>query len=199
MTGAPAMRSERYLSRPDSMRMAVPRGFTLIELMIAIAVLAILLGLAVPSFNDATLSSKLGSHANSMIASANLARSEAIKRNTTITLCVSTDGANCATSGGWEQGWIVMCRTTSPSTACDGAGPDRIIFHRQQAVQSGLKITEADVTVRSLNFASNGAGTTPAILTICRATPTVGTPQRQVRISATGRAFVEKTTASTCS
>lgn len=191
------MTSGRYALRSAVTRSRASRGFTLIELMVTIAVLAILLGIAVPSFNDATLSSKLGSHANSMVASANLARGEAIKRNATVTLCVSTDGSTCATTGGWEQGWIVACRTTN-NTACDGVGPNRIVFHRQQAVQTGLKITEADASVRALNFAPSGVGTTPATLTICRATPTVSTTQRQVRISATGRAFVQRTTSSTC-
>lgn len=191
------MHNRREQLQAVPIRLKAPRGFTLIELMVAIAVLAILLGIAVPSFNDATLSSKLGSYANSLVASANLARGEAIKRNTTVTLCVSANGTSCATTGGWEQGWIVACQTTD-NLACDGVGPNRLVFHRQQAVQSGLKITEDDATVRALNFASSGAGTTPAILTICRATPTVGTHQRQVRLSATGRAFVAKTTASTC-
>jgi type IV fimbrial biogenesis protein FimT len=194
-----AMHTSQNRLKSTAMRMANPRGFTLIELMIAIAILAILLGIAVPSFNDAALSSKLGSYANNMVASTNLARSEAIKRNTAITLCVSTDGTNCATTGGWEQGWIVACQTTSPSTVCDGTGPDRIVFYRQQAMQAGLKMTEADATVRALSFASSGVGTTPAIFTICRATPTVGTNQRQVSISATGRASVARTTSTTCS
>jgi type IV fimbrial biogenesis protein FimT len=198
MMKAMMMHSSLPPLRSFQLRAKLSRGFTLIELMVTIAVLAILLGIAVPSFNDAALSSKLGSYANSMVASTTIARSEAIKRNTSITLCVSTDGTNCATTGGWEQGWVVACQTTD-DIVCDGTGPNRIVFHRQQAVQSGLKITEADTTVRSLSFTSSGVGTTPATFTICRATPTVGTNQRQVSITATGRATVTRTTSSTCS
>lgn len=182
-----------------SMKNAAERGFTLIELMVTIAILAILLGIGVPSFSDATLGSKLGSYANSMVASASLARSEAIKRNTTITLCVSADGASCATTGGWEQGWIVACKTTSPNTVCDGSGPDWLVFHRQQAASNGIRITETSATtIRSIELMPTGVGSTPAAFTLCRATPSVGTTQRQISINSTGRATVTKTTGSTC-
>ena len=175
------------------------RGFTLIELMVTIAILAIVLGIAVPSFNDATLSSKLGSYANKLVASVNLARSEAIKRNTVMTLCVSADGQHCATTGGWEQGWIVACKATSPSTSCDGSGPDLLVFYRQQAVSGGIKISEISAsTLRSIDLMPTGVGTTPATFTICRATPSVGTQQRQVSINLTGKASVTRITSSTC-
>jgi type IV fimbrial biogenesis protein FimT len=156
------------------------RGFTLIELMVTISVMAILLMIAVPSFNDATLGSKLGSYANNLVAGAHLARSEAIKRNAAVTLCVSSDGTDCAT-GDWEQGWIVR--------ATDGT-----VIQRQQALPAGLKITGSE---NSLVFAPSGVGATLATFTVCRATPE-GAQKRVVEISATGRPGVKKTTAGTC-
>jgi type IV fimbrial biogenesis protein FimT len=161
------------------------RGFTLIELMVTLAVMAILLMIAVPSFQDATLSSKLSSYANSLVSSAHLARGEAIKRNSPVTLCVATSdtSTDCGT-GGWEQGWIV--RTT-----------DGTVVQRQQALPAGLKITGGS---DSLVFQPSGVGATSADFTVCRATPTVGTQERVVSISATGRPSVKKpTTVSTCS
>lgn len=158
------------------------RGFTLVELMITIAILAILLAVAAPSFNDAMLGSRLGSLANRVVASSMLARGEAIKRNSTVTMCVSTDGATCAT-GGWEQGWIVLAGTA--------------VLLRQEAAPAGLKITES-ATTSTLTFSSTGVGATTATLTICRLTPTVGGTERVVRVNATGRAYVEKTTNAAC-
>jgi prepilin-type N-terminal cleavage/methylation domain-containing protein len=70
-------------------RAGIPRGFTLVELMVAIMVLAILLGLAVPSFRDASLGSRLAGYANDMVASSQLARSEAVKRNRLVVICAT--------------------------------------------------------------------------------------------------------------
>ena len=61
-------------------------GFTLMELMIAVTIAAILFALALPSFNNAIANSKLTSNANAMIGSINYARNEAIARNQTVSI-----------------------------------------------------------------------------------------------------------------
>lgn len=166
------------------------RGFSLIELMVAVAVLAVLLGIAIPSFEAFSLSSKLRSHGTSLAASALLARSEAIKRNLAVRLCVSSDGTNCG-SGDWEQGWVVL-------TGSSGSGT---VLHRQGAIPGGYVIdaknsgTDVDVVI----FQPSGVGSTQASLRICRATPSAGSQERVVAISATGRTTVTKTTDGTCS
>lgn len=190
------MRALRHSWRTGGRRPARERGFTLVELMITIAVAAILLGIAVPSFNDVVLGNRLSSHANNLVASVNMARSEAIKRNIRVTLCASADGANCATSGGWEQGWIVQY--DADNNSCNAASPNWQVIHRQQAASGGLKITEAGST-RTLCFEPTGVGATSATLTVCRATPSAGGQERVVSITATGRASVKKTTAGSCS
>ena len=183
MTGIKKMRSVRNPLCP--VRMQSTHGFTLIELLVTISVAAILLMIAVPSFLDATLGSKLSSYANNFAASAHLARSEAIKRNAVVTLCVSSNGTSCA-SGGWEQGWIVR--------AADGS-----VIQRQQALPAGLKFSEA-AAKDSIGFRPSGVGTdSAATLTVCRATPTVGGQEREVSISVTGRPSVKKTTSGSCS
>ena len=69
------------------------RAFTLVELMVAITVLALLLVLAAPSFTNASLPSKLRSVANSLVGAAQLARSEAIKRDAVVTEFRASGGA----------------------------------------------------------------------------------------------------------
>lgn len=161
---------------------AVLRGFTLIELMVALAVLAILLGLVAPSFSNVMLGSKLASHASSLVASAQLARGEAIKRNIQVQLCSSANGTSCASSGGWEQGWIVK------------VGTEVLLY--QQSLPTDLKIIQTEGGL-SLNFHPTGVGSDRAKLTICRSNP-VGSQERVVSISTTGSATVSKTTTGSC-
>lgn len=170
-------------------------GFSLVELLVAMTILAILLAVAIPSYNSLILSTTANQYASSMAESALLARSEAIRRNTAVSVCVSTDGTTCG-SGGWEQGWLVSCKTTDLVT-CDGAGAGTIVIQYQGAAKSGWKITEASGLAK-LNFDPSGTGSTAASMTVCRATPTVGQQQRTVRIGATGRPTVVKTSSTTC-
>jgi type IV fimbrial biogenesis protein FimT len=163
-------------------------GFTLVELLVVITVTAVLLGLAAPSFQEASLSSKLSSNANRLVASTAMARSEAIKRNTVITMCVATDPPaphTCAGTGGWEKGWIILNGAT--------------VLHYEQPAPNGFKITEAGA-IHTISFQSTGVGSTQATFTVCRATPTVGSQEREVRVSPTGRTSVKRPpTAGTCS
>ena len=170
------------------------RGFTLVELMVVLSIVAILVGLAAPQFGTMLLRSRLSAHANDAVSSALLARGEAIKRNAPVSMCVSTDGAACGGSS-WEQGYLVMCRTTDNST-CDEAGPSTLVLRYNRAMPGGWKMTEAASLTRVV-FQPTGVGATPGAWTICRATP-VGGERRQVRVSSTGRPSVTKEVSTDC-
>lgn len=81
-------------------------GFTLIELMITLAVVGILLALVVPNFNETLKNNRLTAYANEFVTNINYARTEAIKRGTTVTICSSNDDDTC--SGSWQNGWLVF-------------------------------------------------------------------------------------------
>ena len=157
------------------------RGFTIVELMVSLAVLAILLALAVPSFTNATLGSRLAGYANDLLASTQIARSEAIKRNAPVTLCASSNGTTCASSGGWQQGWIVLVGTT--------------VLQRQQALPSEFRVTQG--TFGAITFPATVVGVTPSTFVVCRASP-VGNQERVVTITASGSASVRMTETGTC-
>ena len=166
-------------------------GFTLTELLVAVAILAILLGVAAPSFSEIALTSKLTNAANRLVASATLARTEAIKRNVTVTMCMSANvtasSPTCTTSGNWAQGWIVYRQIDTTTNE---------VLHRETGILSGYKVNG---TVNAINFDPVGFGTTQATLTVCRYAPTTGTQERVVTVSATGKAATKKTTTGTCS
>jgi type IV fimbrial biogenesis protein FimT len=85
------------------------RAFTLIELMVTIAVASVLLAIAVPSFNQLIVANRLTAQANEVVAALNFARSEAIKRNTRVSFC-RVEPANpdvCANRAGAWRNWIV--------------------------------------------------------------------------------------------
>jgi type IV fimbrial biogenesis protein FimT len=84
----------------------IPPGFTLIELLVAMAIAAIMLTLAIPSFQDFILRSRLTSHANDLVLAMAYAKSEALKRGTSVQVCASSNATTC--TGNWEDGWIVI-------------------------------------------------------------------------------------------
>ncbi len=84
------------------------RGVTLIEVMITVAILAILAAIAAPSFRDMIVRNRLASASNDLLLSLQTARSEAIRLNSSVTVCRSANGVDCAAAGGWEQGWIAF-------------------------------------------------------------------------------------------
>ncbi|HET7656368.1 MAG TPA: GspH/FimT family pseudopilin [Luteimonas sp.] len=86
-------------------------GFTLVELMVTLAVLAIVLVIGVPGLQALVNGNRLAATANEAIASLQTARMEAIRRNRRVVVCTSTktnagDGATCATAG--IDGWITF-------------------------------------------------------------------------------------------
>jgi len=178
------MAYERQGRKDGSPRAPSARGFTLVELMISITILAILLGMAVPAFNDAVLGGKLSAFSTNLVASTQLARSEAIKRNQTVRMCASSDGTSCGvSSGGWEAGWIVLLA-------------DNSVLQRQEALTSEFRLSQTGGNA-TLDFPPSVIGATTATFTVCRATP-VGKQNRVVTVTASGSTRVVTNTVTTC-
>jgi type IV fimbrial biogenesis protein FimT len=175
------------------------RGFTLIEALVAMAVAATLLALAIPSIAGIVKSNKLTSASNIFVSGLFLARGEAIKRNARVVLCKSADGATCALSGGWEQGWIVF-----PDINNNGAREAaETVVQRETPLSGNLRVVGNLNVARYISFTPNGAtGLTggafqAGTVTVCHASTERG-EARQVILNATGRPRVQKTSVSAC-
>ncbi|MEP6546517.1 MAG: GspH/FimT family pseudopilin [Gammaproteobacteria bacterium] len=107
-------------------------GFTMIEMVMTIAIATIVMTLAIPSFRYVTNSNRIAGEINGLLGDLQLARAEAIKEGRPVTVCTSTDGTTCAGSTAWQSGWIVF-----PDPANPGVHDNGEILLRVQKTFSG--------------------------------------------------------------
>ena len=136
------------------MQKKAEQGFTLIELIVAVAIAGILLAVGVPSFSEAVKESRISSQYNAMVGSLYLARSEAVKGPGQVTVCPrkTQGGSECGSKTDWENGWLVFIdntRVPGESEATVDAN-DEII-----KVQSAIK---GDNTIVAIGSPTNSAG-----------------------------------------
>ena len=99
-------------------RMNRQLGFNIFELMITVAVLGVLMGVGVPAMQSLMQNSRLTTQINLLSTTLALARSEAIKVNQRVLVCLSTSGTDCEAAGsgkGWDEGWMVFVDRNSDS------------------------------------------------------------------------------------
>lgn len=84
-------------------------GFTLIELMVVIVIAAILLTIAVPSFDSMIKKNNVEALQARLSSAISTARTEAASRNTIVTICASSNGTTCSNNNGlWGEGWVIF-------------------------------------------------------------------------------------------
>ncbi len=98
------------------------RGFTLIELIVAIAVVGILVAVAVPSFASLVNGNRLTASVNELAAGIQSARMEAIRRNSRVVLCRSDNGSTCNAGAGSWKGWISFVDANADNAPDGGVG-----------------------------------------------------------------------------
>lgn len=175
------------------------RGLTLIELTIVLAVLSVLLAGAAPLLTALVDSMRMRTIANDFLTSLYLTRSEAIKRNGRAAMCKSADGINCASTGGWHQGWIVFHDDDNSGTVAPG---ERVI-HRVQGLPSHMRVSGNQMVSRYISFTPVGGTRTlngafqAGTITVCN-DRTPGSEGREIVLNNVGRMRVNKTLVSVC-
>ncbi len=194
------MNSSTPLPVPSSstlIQRAAGHGFTLLELLIVMAVMAVLVTFAVPSFHNLMDSSKLTAASNALLSSMHLARSEAIKRGNRVVLCKTSDGLVCAERGGWEQGWIVFHDTNNNGER----ERNEVVIQRIQPLAASLRLTGNATVARYVSFLSTGGtkliggGFQAGTLTVCNQS---AGQARQIVLNAAGRPRIQKVSATSC-
>jgi type IV fimbrial biogenesis protein FimT len=131
---------------------AYPRGrasgFTLLELLTALAVGSILFAVGIPSYQYITNRNRVASEINGLLGDLQFARAEAIKEGQDVTVCQSSDGKTCTGSTSWNLGWLVFSDPNQNQLTDFG----ETVFRVQNA------FTSTDTLVTSLP--SGGAGPT---------------------------------------
>lgn len=127
------------------------RGFTLLELLIAMAVAAILLAIATPSYRSVVQRNSIAANVNDLVGDVNYARSEAVTRGQDVYICSSTNQLDCNGGENWSSGWVVYA-ATDPSTSSPVPTADNRLRVRGRTTADFELAANGD----SLRFNSNG-------------------------------------------
>jgi len=139
------------------------KGFTLIELIVALAVAGVLAGVAFPSFQALAARSSVRAATGSLSTTFAAARLRAISRRLPVSVCPSDDGRSCLEGVGWETGWISFDDPDRSGHPAAGAP----ILQRGDAVSAGLRVRGTQGR-RLVRFLPNGsAAGTNLTLTVC--------------------------------
>jgi type IV fimbrial biogenesis protein FimT len=142
---------------PELPVMPVPhaeRGFTLIELLITVSIAAIMLTLAIPSFQSFLLNNRLTSQTNDFVLALASARSEAVKRGVRVSVCSRDSDATCAASTTWGNGWLVFVDNNGDGTVDGTATPPDIVLQVRSTLEGSNTLTET--TAGAITFQNTG-------------------------------------------
>lgn len=184
------------------MMMKKINGFSLIELMVTLAVAVILITVAVPGFRSIIQSNRAITEANNLLTAMVLARSEAIKSAITTTVCSSTNSSTCAADTNWATGWIVFVDQDNSGQFNDDGDGTVCETSKNAFIEDCLlrvwDAPEGNPTVvqtsggNNVSFTSTGMAQNSASITMTYS-ELINNPTRCIRVNAMGRAAVSET------
>lgn len=154
-------------------------GFTLIELMVTIAVLAIIASIAAPAMQSLIAANRLSAASTEVVTALQLARSEATRRNAPITVCASNDGVACAATTDWSR-WIV-------------SGRDNVSGNIEQIRDFSVSgKVQVEGPAAGIRFRSSGLLAAQSVLTVCTPAKALAENQRVVTMMVGGSVATTK-------
>jgi len=157
------------------------KGFTLIELTVVLGMVAIIAAIATPSWSQLRTRSVLRAAVNDFTSSLQFARSEAVRLNSPVTLCPSSDGVNC-TATEFQLGWIV--RTGPGANAVDQ------VILQDTLPRVTVQMDTTTAATRRFTFLPNGLpsnGFAGATMEICPKEASFASLIRSIDVNRTGR------------
>jgi type IV fimbrial biogenesis protein FimT len=127
-------------------------GVTLIELTMTMAIVAVLMAVAIPSFQYVTNSNRISSEANALLGDMQFARGEAIKQGLTVIVCTSSDQKTCSGSTSWKSGWIVYVDINNNGTL-DSGEP---VVRAAKAFHGTDTFSDSAGSIKSVSFNREG-------------------------------------------
>ncbi|KTS74844.1 peptidase [Pseudomonas oryzihabitans] len=157
-------------------------GFTLIETMVAIAILAIVISIAAPSFTRMLQSNRAAVLSNELVGALQIARSEALKRRTNVQLCPrNAAGSDCANSSDWSVGWLLIARVTVNNAV------NTLVLRSWEPITGGTLTGP----VNGVTYQSNGLTTLTNAANGSFTITTSATCSRTLQVSVTGNTSVD--------
>ena len=132
-------------------------GFTLTEMLVVTAIVAILLSVGVPSYRYITNSYRMSSEVNGLLGDLMYARAEAIKEGNWVTVCASANNTSCSGAAAWQSGWIVF---SNPANGANPANAAAIL--RVQRPFGGSDTFVSNTGVSAVTYNREGFATTAA-------------------------------------
>ncbi|MGB7184026.1 MAG: GspH/FimT family pseudopilin [Burkholderiaceae bacterium] len=150
------MNSQQFTLNRMYQRTARQRGFTLVEALIAMTVAGILLAVGLPQLSDYAAGRAVRAKVSALSGAMRLARTEAVKRGTRVTVCPTTTAnaavPTCSAGNQWETGWVIFSDRGVPNVI--DAGLDQVIRIQNAFSDNGSILSNgAGVAV---NFFPNG-------------------------------------------
>lgn len=161
-------------------------AFTLIELIITLAVAAIVLAAGIPAFNRFIAANSAAADTNEVVSAVNFARSEAVKRGTWVSMCPANSALDACAAGAWQNGWLIFQDANGNGTY--ESGNDTLI--RTQSAPGGS--TSLSATANSVRFRGSGNAVAAVSFTVRPATCN-GDMERTVNVRLTGLVNTSKT------